>query len=139
MDLSETPIADQPSNEGANRAHRRSYGNRRMEDDKRSRRMIPTTFTAEQASAIQQLMKFFPHLREQLETATFKTIDWDDDDEHVHLTYEIGGTPFAHNDQLCSRQGLITPAGTEKLISGLQYFYNAPIESRLENVQPIAR
>ncbi|VDN42088.1 unnamed protein product [Gongylonema pulchrum] len=37
-----------------------------------------------------------------------------------------------------SRQRLITPAGTEKLISGLQYLYNASIKSRLKDVQMIA-
>ncbi|VDK41309.1 unnamed protein product [Gongylonema pulchrum] len=76
-------------------------------------------------------------MREQLETATFKMLGWNDGDEHVHLTYEVGGMPFAHNDLLCNRQGLITPAGAEKLISGSQCLYNAPIESQLEDIQPI--
>ncbi|VDN21461.1 unnamed protein product [Gongylonema pulchrum] len=66
-------------------------------------------------------------------------LGWDDGDEHEHVTYETARMTLAYNDALCICQGLITPSGAEKLISGLRYLYNAAIESRLEDIKPIAR
>ncbi|VDN21777.1 unnamed protein product [Gongylonema pulchrum] len=64
---------------------------------------------------------------------------WDNRHDHVHLTYEIGRVPFVHNELLYSSRGLTTPLDAGKLVSGLQYLYSAPIESRLEHVPTTAR